>query len=144
AESDGDFAVAWQSMGQDGDGWGVVARRFSAAANEAPTTTGIAAVSVQEDAPDRAIPLFDAFADSSDPDSALTYTGTTNTSPSLFRSTAIDPATGVLTLSFAPDASGAADLTVRATDTGGLFVETTFAVTVAAVNDAPVNVVPPA
>src|SRR5206468_1680357 len=84
----------------------------------------------------RAIPLFDAFADSSDPDSALTYTGTTNTSPSLFRSTAIDPATGVLTLSFAPDASGAADLTVRATDTGGLFVETTFAVTVAAVNAA--------
>ncbi len=37
----------------------------------------------------------------------------------------------------AANANGSANLTVRATDPGGLFVETSFTVTVAAVNDAP-------
>jgi hypothetical protein len=51
----------------------------------------------------------------------------------------IDPATGALTLDYAADRSGTAQLTVRATDSGGLFVESTFTVTVNPVNDAPVN-----
>ena len=141
----GVLVVAWESGAQDGDGTGVYARRFSsAAANDAPTTSGVAPVSVQEDAANAAVSLFDAFSDSADADSALTYTVAANTNPLLFRSTAIDAATGVLALAFAPDASGSANLTIRATDTGGLWVETTFPVAVAAVNDAPVNVVPPA
>ena len=145
AVGNGGLVVAWESAGQDGDGTGVYARLFTTgAANDPPTTSGIAPVSVQEDAADVGVGLFDAFADTSDADAALTYAVAGNSNPSLFRSTAIDPASGMLTLAFAPDASGVADVTVRATDTGGLSVETTFAVTVAAVNDAPVNVVPPA
>ena len=44
---------------------------------------------------------------------------------------------GSLTLDYAADQNGAADITVRATDTGGLFVESTFTVTVNPDNDAP-------
>ncbi|MEN9574703.1 MAG: hypothetical protein RL514_2558 [Verrucomicrobiota bacterium] len=44
---------------------------------------------------------------------------------------------GALTLAFAPDQNGSATLTVRATDAGGLFAETTLNVTVTPVNDAP-------
>jgi hypothetical protein len=135
--------VVWQSPGEDGDGLGIYARRYAAAAaNDPPSTSGVAPVSVAEDAASVPVSLFDAFSDSSDADAALTYAVTANTNPALFTSTTIDPATGVLTLAFAPDSSGGADLTVRATDTGGLWVETTFPVTVAAVNDAPVNTVP--
>src|SRR5207244_10430420 len=31
ADGQGDFVVAWQSQGQDGDGWGVYARHYNAA-----------------------------------------------------------------------------------------------------------------
>ena len=41
-------------------------------------------------------------------------------------------------LHYVSDANGSADITVRATDTGGLYVDQTFHVTVNAVNDAPV------
>ena len=65
----------------------------------------------------------------------LVYSLTSNTDPSLFSSIAING--GELTLEYASNAFGSADLTLRATDTGGKFVETTFRVTVNAVNDAP-------
>ena len=45
-----------------------------------------------------------------------------------------------MTLDYAADANGAADITVRATDTGGLSVETTFTVTVNPINDTPTTV----
>jgi hypothetical protein len=32
-DADGDFVVAWQSLGQDGDNWGVFAQRYDAAGN---------------------------------------------------------------------------------------------------------------
>ena len=74
--------------------------------------------------------LFAAFDDPEDPDSALTYTVEANTNSALFTSTNINGALGTLTLDYAPDANGSADITVRATDTGFpvLFVETTFTV----------------
>jgi hypothetical protein len=50
----------------------------------------------------------------------------------------IDPETGELTLTYQPDAYGTVELTVRATDTGGLYAENTFVVDVESVNDAPV------
>ena len=45
---------------------------------------------------------------------------------------------GSLTLSYAIDASGEANITIRATDSGSLTVDDTFNVTVIEVNDAPV------
>ena len=106
-------------------------------ANETPTTSGISNVTVDEDAADTVIDLFAAFADSEDADSALTYTITNNTNAGLFTSTAIDAVAGTLTLDYAADQNGTADITVRATDTGGEWIESSFTVTVNAVNDAP-------
>ena len=53
-------------------------------------------------------------------------------------STNIDGVAGTLTLDYAPDENGTADITARATDTGGEWVESTFTVTVNPVNDGPV------
>jgi VCBS repeat-containing protein len=105
-------------------------------ANDNPTTSGIADVTVAEDAADSVIDLYAAFADTEDLDPAMTYTITNNTNAGLFTSTNI--AGGNLTLGYAPNANGSADITVRATDTGGLWVQSTFTVTVNPVNDAPV------
>ncbi len=105
-------------------------------ANDTPTTSGIANVTVTEDDPNTVVDLYAAFADVEDLDPALTYTITNNTNAGLFTSTNI--AGGNLTLDYAPDANGSADITVRATDTGGLWVESTFTVTVNPAPDAPV------
>ncbi|MEZ4701930.1 MAG: Ig-like domain-containing protein [Rhodothermales bacterium] len=105
--------------------------------NDAPTTSGIAGVTVLEDAASSTVDLFAAFADAEDPDNALVYTVQSNTNPALFASTAINGTAGTLTLDYAADANGSGTLTVRATDTGGLFVDAAFTVTVTAVNDAP-------
>ena len=66
----------------------------------------------------------------------LVYTVVGNTNAALF-STAVNGAAGTLTLDYAPNAFGTADLTVRATDTSGAFVDTTFTVTVNPVNTRP-------
>ena len=105
--------------------------------NDAPTTTGIADVTVNEDTLVTFINLQTSFADAEDPDTALVYTITNNTDPGLFSSITIGGAGG-LNMNYAANQNGTADITVRATDTGGKFVETTFTVTVNAVNDAPV------
>ena len=110
--------------------------------NEPPTTIGIPSVTVAEDQEDTAVNLFDAFADGTDAGADLTYSVTGNTNPGLFGAVRLDPAAGTLLLGYAPNANGEASITVRATDTGGSFVETTFTVTVLAVNDPPVNTVP--
>jgi len=106
-------------------------------ANEAPTTTDLADVTVDEDAVDTVINLFSAFDDVEDEDSALTYSIESNTNAGLFNATTIDGVAGTLTLDYAADQNGTADITVRATDTGGEWVESSFTVTIDAVNDAP-------
>ena len=106
------------------------------AVNDRPTSSGISDVFVTEDAPSYQINLQSAFADTEDADSQLTYSVFDN-SNSVLVGTSIDPVTGILTLSFAPDEFGSADVTVRATDTGGLAVDTTFTVNVDPVNDRP-------
>src|SRR5207253_3228412 len=122
----GDFVVAW---GGSVGGEDVRARRF--AANEPPTTSGIAPVNVTANAPDTVLNLFAAFDDSTDPDNAMTYSVAGETNPALFSSTTINPAAGTLTLDYAPGQVGQATITVRATDTRGLFTETSFVVSVA-------------
>ena len=86
--------------------------------NLTPTTSGIADVNVNTDAPDTVINLFAAFDDFEDPDPALIYTIENHTNPSLFTSTTIDGVLGTLTLDYAPAINGTADITIRATDTG--------------------------
>jgi hypothetical protein len=106
-------------------------------ANDTPVATGIADVSVNEDAPGTVIDLFAAFADMEDADTSLIYAIVANTNPGLFSATTMDGIAGTLSLGYVPDASGSASITVRATDTGGLWAESTFDVTVNPVNDAP-------
>jgi hypothetical protein len=113
------------------------------AANEAPTVAApIADLTVDEDAaPVLGHAVLDAvFADADNLDSELTYSITAVT-PSGIVTATIGP-DGALDLSFAANASGIVDITVRATDPLGLFVEDTFRVTVNAVNDAPTVFVP--
>ena len=103
--------------------------------NTAPTTSGIANVTVAEGASDTIISLFDAFEDAQNLDAELIYEVVANTNPALVAtSPTIDSATGELILDYAATGLGTADITVRATDTGNLSVDTTFTVTV---NEAP-------
>jgi|GEM_PF-1936028 len=109
----------------------------TAIANTPPTvTTPIADVNILEDAANTVFSLYPNFQDTENADPLLTYTITGNTNPGLFTSVSIVDPTN-FTLDFAPDANGTSDVTIRATDTGGLFVEDTFQVTVTAVNDEP-------
>lgn len=114
---------------------GYLAAWGGTSANTPPTTSGINNVTVLEDAANSTITLTTAFDDNEDGPTGLTYSVPTNTNAALF--TAVNVAGGTLTLDYAPDANGSAALTVRATDSGGLFVDTTFTVTVTQVNDSP-------
>ena len=114
----------------------LLATSLSAPPNEPPTTTGISDVVVNEDAAATLIDLHAAFSDAEDADSLLTYSIAGNSNATLFDSLPIS--NGSLTLNYAANSHGIADLTVRATDTAGDFVETAFRVTINAVNDPPV------
>ncbi|MFM7427142.1 MAG: beta strand repeat-containing protein [Elainella sp.] len=103
--------------------------------NTDPTTTGIANVTVNEDAPATVINLFDVFADAQTPDSSLIYSVRANSNTGLVGTSITG---GNLTLTYTANAFGTANLTVRATDPGGRFVDTSFSITVSPVNDAPV------
>ena len=104
--------------------------------NDAPTTSGIANATVNEDAVNTSIDLWTSFADVEDADSALAYSVTGNTNPALFTSATVVVGQN-LVLDYAPNANGSANITIRATDLGALFVETTFMVTVNPVSDPP-------
>jgi hypothetical protein len=134
-DAEGDFVVNWSSTGQDGSSYGVYAQCYQI--NKAPTTSGIGDVTVLEDAPNTVINLFAAFADDNDAPAKLTYKIVNSSNPSLFSDTKIDPITGQLILDYAPNANGVGNITIRATDTEGLFRETKFGVKVTSVNDVP-------
>jgi uncharacterized delta-60 repeat protein len=104
---------------------------------DGPATFGISDITIDEDAADTLVDLFAAFADPTDADSALTYTITGNTNAGLFTSTTINGTFGTLALDYAPNQSGSAEITIRATDPVGWFVDTTFTVVVNPSNDAP-------
>ncbi len=108
------------------------------AVNDMPTTAGIANVTVVEDpVASSTINLNAAFDDADNVDSDLTYTITGNTSIGLFTSTAVNAATGELVLDYAADMNGSSQISLRATDLSGAYVDTLFTVTVTPVNDAP-------
>lgn len=105
--------------------------------NDAPTAAMVRSVSVVEDATDYVLSLWGEFEDAETSDSALTYQIVSNSNAALFTSTAINTANGNLTLHFAPDAFGTAQLQIEAVDTGGLRVTKTIDVDVASDNDQP-------
>jgi VCBS repeat-containing protein len=105
--------------------------------NDTPTTSGIADVSVNEDAASTNVDLNAAFADSDNLDSELSYSIIGNSNIGLFSATGIDNATGQLTLDYGADMNGAAQISIRASDPSGSFVDTLFSVNVAPVNDNP-------
>ena len=106
--------------------------------NDAPTTSGITDVTVNEDAAATTIDLNAAFADADNLDSELTYSIVGNTNIGLFSLAGINGTTGQLSMGYAADMNGAAQISIRATDPAGLSVDTLFTVTVTPVNDAPV------
>ena len=108
--------------------------------NDAPTTSGIAGFTVNEDSANTAIDLNAAFDDSDNLDSELSYSIVGNNNIGLFALAGIDASTGQLTLDYAANMNGAAQISIRATDPSGLSVNTLFTVTVTPVNDAPVMV----
>ena len=108
-----------------------------AAVNDAPTTTGLLDVVVNEDAPVTRVRLYDAFSDVENADNALQYQLIDVTDPGLFSDVVIVDATGQLLLRYAPNMHGESDITVRVTDREGLYVDDTLHVTVNSVNDAP-------
>ena len=97
-----------------------------------PTSNGIVNITVAENADNTVISLFDTFDDVQDADEALTLTIESNSNTSLFDSVTIDDVTGELTLDYAADTTGSANITVQAEDTDGLTVSETFTVTVGA------------
>ncbi|MHC4175868.1 MAG: hypothetical protein ACYSWU_00065 [Planctomycetota bacterium] len=133
----GEAHITVRATDTDGDWVETTFAVYVSSVNDAPTTSGISDVFVDEDAANEVISLYDAFDDIEDPDEYLTYQVVGNSNSELFDSVDVD-GYGGLVLDFAADAYGEGEITVRATDTDGAWVETTFLVDVAAVNDAPV------
>ncbi|MEQ9168238.1 MAG: putative Ig domain-containing protein, partial [Fulvivirga sp.] len=103
--------------------------------NGAPSTSGLVNVNVNEDADNVYFNLYNAFSDLEDADSELIYSIQGNTNPTLFSAVVISGSS--LIIDFAANQFGSATITVRATDQGGLFVNTSSTITVAAVQDDP-------
>ncbi len=101
----------------------------------------IADFNVDEDAGDTIIDLTTVFDDVDLPGDTLVFTIESNTNPALVP---IDITGGTLTLSYAADQHGTADITVRATDQdgAGVWVEDGFTVIVDPINDSPMVVNP--
>jgi hypothetical protein len=92
--------------------------------NAPPTTSGIPNLSVAKGTVDHVLALTDFFADVETPSADLVYSIVQNSNPSLVNSLAID--SGHLTLGFASGVTGNAVITIRATDSAGLIVDTTL------------------
>jgi hypothetical protein len=100
------------------------------------TVSGLTLLSeVDEDSASSVHTLSDFFADAEDAAETLAYTLESNTNADLFAQ--IEIVDDQMTLTYAPDTFGSADLTIRATDRAQLFVEHTFRVVVNEVNNMP-------
>ena len=110
---------------------------FKVFINKTPVAVGYGDVTVNEDAPTHSINLYAGFTDAEEPPNALTYSIPTGgvSNQGLFTSVTITPPN--LVLDFAPDANGQSTIKIRATDSAGLWAETTFDVKVNPVNDQP-------
>jgi ELWxxDGT repeat protein len=107
--------------------WGLTTE--GALSNTPPSFTAIPDIEVIENATDTTIDLWPLFHDAEDPDSLLIYSVTSNSNSSLI-SADISATSGQLTLSFTPDQTGIAQITIEATDTDGASVSTDVTVLV--------------
>ncbi len=96
----------------------------------------IPTLKINEDSANHVVNLQLVFADQEDAANALTYSIVGVSNPLLFDSLTISP-TDQLVLDFAADQNGSTTITIRATDTGGEFVDTIFMVSVLPVDDDP-------
>jgi len=117
------YVIAWSGQGLE-DTDGVYLRRFGTS----PAVAGPTSVNVDEDAPPAIVDLMELFEDAENTDGELTYTVQGNSNPDLLNVGEIDVSAGTLTLSFTPDGNGTAQVTVRATDPGGLYGEAVLTV----------------
>ncbi len=107
--------------------------------NDAPVALTPAPIATVEDSSGDSLDLFSIFSDEETPVNELRYTVVGNSNPSLVSNAIVDTATGKLLFSYGVNQFGQSDITVRAQDESGAFVETTFRINVAAVNDTPVS-----
>ena len=105
--------------------------------NDAPTSSGFDLLEIDDDAVDVAISLLTGFADNESGSSGMTYSIISNSNSALFDSASIDSSTNELVFNAADSVSGRASIVVRATDAGGLSVDTTITVDVNYENQAP-------
>ncbi len=105
--------------------------------NDAPTTSGFNLVKITDASVDVAISLLGGFADNENGASGMTYSIVSNSNPALFDSAAINSTTKSLVVNAASGAAGRASFVVRASDAGGLTVDSTVTIDVNRDNEAP-------
>ncbi len=98
------------------------------AVNDAPTAGTVPNITVRQGAADSNLDLTSVFSDLETPDALLIYSVSGNTNSALFTSVTIS--LGTLTLDYNAVVFGSSVITIRATDEGSSFVETSFTVTV--------------
>ncbi len=106
--------------------------------NDAPTTTTFGLYHIDDASGDVAIALAYGFADAENGSNGLTYSIQSNDNVGLFDTAAITQSTHKLIVNAASGVSGRATITVRATDAGGLFVDTPITIDVNRENQAPI------
>ncbi len=106
--------------------------------NDAPTVTGLDLAQVAAGAKDQAISLLYGFSDAEDGAAGLTFSLMGIDDPALLTNVAIDPVSKQLLFDAVPGLSGRTNLTIRATDSGGLFVETNLTIDVGYTNAGPI------
>ncbi|MCA9234303.1 MAG: hypothetical protein KDA44_02475 [Planctomycetales bacterium] len=129
---DVDFADVWTSYGQE-----VETSAPLGETNDAPSVKGIATKKLFDPAANVNVSLYAAFSDVEDSDANLQFT-VSNSNSALFDAVSFDPNTGNLTLSAAEGASGRAEFTVTATDSGGRQTTQSFWADVNYVDQPPV------
>lgn len=108
------------------------------AVNDPPVKLGFAAVNLLEDnVTEQIINLLTAFNDAEDEPSQLTYQISANDNPGFFQAITINQTNGELRFTLNPNVFGTAKVTVRAADTGGLFVTDILTINISPINDAP-------
>ena len=106
--------------------------------NLAPTGS-ILDVTVSQDASPTRIDLFALFQDDRDTDAQLKFEVLSNSNSLLLTPSILN---GQLTLTYLQGRNGITDLTIRVTDTDGLYLDVPFKVTVIAKNNNPIVTVP--
>ncbi|MBL7856238.1 MAG: tandem-95 repeat protein [Cyclobacteriaceae bacterium] len=106
--------------------------------NDAPVSKGLPASTISEDTSGEiVVNLLNGFSDVENTPNQLTYLIVANDNSSFFQTIGINQALGELRYSIKPNVFGVAKITIRATDTGGLFVQDVLTITINPINDPP-------